>query len=314
MRRRQNCGRVSWLCLTQYCALADGSSGQNAVTTATVHEAMAACSERNQSDDQWAVLHYQLLALTLAAYTCTAAWCLFKMYLWVGGSLVSGSGKRGHDAGRRLSVSLGTCARSYWPLDFTKPKTGRHGARGASWRNKCPFWMSSTQWGVVETVWAEGAVAGSMWAALATLLLCLWACPYGNRGLTFCNLAGAQEQSHLHSRAHLEVNIVICLPSTAPYVRVFLACPPPHPGMGVFPTGGVLVSGRGERGLDAGRRLSVSLGTCARSYWPLDFTKTKTGRHGARGASWRNKCPCRQQDSRLANINAIPPQKTATKG
>ena len=75
--------------------------------------------------------------------------------------------------------------------------------------------MRSTQWGVVETVWAEGSVAGSMGAALATLLLCLWACRYGNRGLTFYNQAGAQEQSHLHSRVYLEVNIAICLPSTA---------------------------------------------------------------------------------------------------
>ena len=153
-------------------------------------------------------------SLSWAVYTGTAEWQSNKMYLWVGGSVVSGSGKRGQDAGTRLSVSLGTCARSYWPLDFTKPKTGRHGARGAGWRNKCPFWMSSTQWGVVETVWAEGAVAGSMWAALATLLLCLWACPYGNRGLTFCKQAGAQEQIDLHSRALLEVNFVILLPST----------------------------------------------------------------------------------------------------
>ena len=55
--------------------------------------------------------------------------------------------------------------------------------------------MSSTQWGVVETVWAEGAVAGSMWAALATLLLCLWACRYGNRGLTFRNQVQARKSN-----------------------------------------------------------------------------------------------------------------------
>ena len=173
--------------------------------------------------------------------------------------MVSGSGKRGQDAGTRLSVSLGTCARSYWLLDFTKPKTGRHGARGASWRNKCPFWMSSTQWGVVETVWDEGAVTGSMWAALATLLLCLWACPYGNRGPTFCKLADAQEQSDLHSRALLEVSFVILLPSTAPYVRVFLVCPPTHPGMGFSRTGGLWSAGAGSGGLmQAGGCLCLS--------------------------------------------------------
>ena len=94
-----------------------------------------------------------------------------KNYLRSGAKEV---GMRGcQDAGRRLSVSPGTCARSYWLLDFTKPKTGRHGARGASWRNKCPFWMSSTQWGVVERVWVEGAVAGSRWAALAKRYGCV---------------------------------------------------------------------------------------------------------------------------------------------
>ena len=122
--------------------------------------------------------------------------------------------------------------------------------------------MSSTQWGVVETVWAEGAVAGSMWAALATLLLCLWACLYGNRGLTFCNLAGAQEQSHLHSRAHLEVNIVICLPSTAPYVRVFLVCPPTHPGMGFSRTGVLGLAGAGSGG-------RMQAGGCRRPMAPV---------------------------------------------
>ena len=35
-----------------------------------------------------------------------------------------------------------------------------------------------------------------MWAALATLLLCLWACPYGNRGLTFSKQAGALREAH----------------------------------------------------------------------------------------------------------------------
>ena len=78
--------------------------------------------------------------------------------------------------------------------------------------------MSSTQWGVVETVWAEGSVAGSMGAALATLLLCLWACLYGNRGLTFCKQADAQVHIDLHSRACSEVNFVIVLPSTAYWV------------------------------------------------------------------------------------------------
>ena len=74
--------------------------------------------------------------------------------------------------------------------------------------------------------------ARERWVYRPARLLCLWACPYGNRGLTFCKQAGAQEQSDLHSRALLEVNFVILLPSTAPYVLVFLVCPPTHPGMG----------------------------------------------------------------------------------
>ena len=88
--------------------------------------------ERNQSDDQWAVVHSQ----------CTAEWCLVKMYLWVGGSGASGSGEREQDAGRRLSVSHGTRARSYWSLVLTKPKSGEHGARGASWRDKSPVFFT----------------------------------------------------------------------------------------------------------------------------------------------------------------------------
>ena len=35
-------------------------------------------------------------------------------------------------------MSYGTRARSYWFLVLTKPKSGEHGARGASWRDKSP--------------------------------------------------------------------------------------------------------------------------------------------------------------------------------
>ena len=72
----------------------------------------------------------------------------------------NGSGKRGLGTGGEPSGAQRTCARSYLQLDITKPKAGRHGARGAGWQNKCPFWMSSTQWGKVETVGDEGAVSG----------------------------------------------------------------------------------------------------------------------------------------------------------
>ena len=112
---------------------------------------------------------------------------------------------------------------------------------------------------MVETVWAEGAVAGSMWAALATLLLCLWACPYGNRGLTFSKQAGAQVKSELLSRVLLRVKIAIYQPSTEPYVRVVLACPPTHSGMEFSRTGGLWSAGAGSGGLmQAGGCLCLS--------------------------------------------------------
>ena len=40
----------------------------------------------------------------------------------------------------------------------------------------CPFWMSSTQWGKVETVGDEGAVSGYTCGAWATACALLWAC------------------------------------------------------------------------------------------------------------------------------------------
>ena len=183
-----------------------------------------------------------------------------------GGSGASGSGERGQDAGRRLSVSYGTRARSYWFLVLTKPKSGEHGARGASWRDKSPFWMSSTQWGVVETVWAEGSVAGSMGAALATLLLCLWACLYGNRGLTFWLQASRRASAHRSAFTRV-FRSQLCHCSTVDgTVRTCFSCLPSHPpGYAVLSYGGSLASGSGKRGQGAGRLLSVSLGTRARS-------------------------------------------------
>ena len=72
---------------------------------------------------------------------CVHGWLLsVKMYLWVGGlQAANGSGKRGLGAGGEPSGSQRTCARSYWQLNLTKPKAGRHGARGAGWQNKCPL-------------------------------------------------------------------------------------------------------------------------------------------------------------------------------
>ena len=89
-----------------------------------------------------------------------------QMHLWVGVSLVvSGSGERERGAGGSPSAAWLARARSCWPLAAPKPGSGRHGARGHSRRLKCPFWMSSTQWGMWESDCAEGAVAGGLWAA-----------------------------------------------------------------------------------------------------------------------------------------------------
>ena len=54
--------------------------------------------------------------------------------------------------------------RAFNSLNFTKPETEWHGARRTSWSLKCPFWMSSTQWGRTATVWAERPVSGDKWA------------------------------------------------------------------------------------------------------------------------------------------------------
>ena len=96
--------------------------------------------------------------------------------------LDDGSGKRGLGTGGEPSGAQRTCARSYLQLDITKPKAGRHGARGAGWQNKCPFWMSSTQWGKVETVGDEGAVSGYTCGAWATACALLWACGGRSKG------------------------------------------------------------------------------------------------------------------------------------
>ena len=145
-------------------------------------------------------------------------------------------------------MSHGTRARSNWPLVLTKPKSGEHGARGASWRDKSPFWMSSTQWGMVETVWAEGEVTGGSWAACVTLLSCLWVSPYGIRGAHFLQASSCAIAIVFAITRRLEVNSDIYRSSAAPYVRVFLVCPPTHPGMGFSRTGVLGPAGAGSGG------------------------------------------------------------------
>ena len=82
-------------------------------------------------------------------------------------------------------------------------------APAAGWRNKCPFWMSSTQWGVVDSVWAEGEVTGGSWAACVTLLSCLWVSPYGIRGAHFLQASSCAIAIVFAITRRLEVKVVI---------------------------------------------------------------------------------------------------------
>ena len=125
----------------------------------------------------------------------------------------NGSGKRGLGAGGEPSGSQRTCARSYWQLNLTKPKAGRHGARGAGWQNKCPFWMSSTQWGKVETVGDEGAVSGYTCGAWATACALLWACGGLCKGTQI-------------SASRRGACVLICIYATDP--KKLVTCPAQH--------------------------------------------------------------------------------------
>ena len=131
----------------------------------------------------------------------------------------NGSGKRGLGAGGEPSGSQRTCARSYWQLNLTKPKAGRHGARGAGWQNKCPFWMSSTQWGKVETVGDEGAVSGYTCGAWATACALLWACGGLCKGTQI-------------SASRRGARVLICIYATDPATTAVVApgTPPPRTG------------------------------------------------------------------------------------
>ena len=124
-----------------------------------------------------------------------------QMYLWVGVSLVAnGSGERERDAGGAPPAALQARARFYWQLVISKPICGRHGARGHSRRLKCPLWMSSTQVGKLETNWAEGAVAGGLWAASAAANATLWALLAGIRAHNLCSKGSRWEANGGHRR------------------------------------------------------------------------------------------------------------------
>ena len=76
-----------------------------------------------------------------AVYTCfNGCWSIMTFW-WVGGLAgASGSGNRGTTGCGASTAVWCPGARSLWFLAFTKPKPGRHGARGTSWSYKCPAW------------------------------------------------------------------------------------------------------------------------------------------------------------------------------
>ena len=123
-------------------------------------------------------------------------WSIMTFW-WVGGLAgASGSGNRG-TTGCGVSTAV-WCpgARSLWSLAVTKPKPGRHGARGTSWSYKCPLWMSSTQWGKVATVCGKGGVACGDLATGGTESSGLWA--YASRDKGWSGGSHLQSSKHEH--------------------------------------------------------------------------------------------------------------------
>ena len=84
---------------------------------------------------------------------------------------------------------------------------------GAGWQNKCPFWMSSTQWGKVETVGDEGAVSGYTCGAWATACALLWACGGLCKGTQI-------------SASRRGACVLICIYATDP--KKLVTCPAQH--------------------------------------------------------------------------------------
>ncbi len=89
--------------------------------------------------------------------------CGLAVSLWSTGA---GSGGRVLACGQTQACLLARALNGH--LVFTKPETQWHIGRGAIVSYKCPFWMSSTQWGRKATLWAEEHMAGLRLAAVAT--------------------------------------------------------------------------------------------------------------------------------------------------
>ena len=167
-----------------------------------------------------------------------------------------------------------------------------HGARGHSRRHKCPLWMSSTQVGKLETNWAEGAVAGGLWAASAAANATLWALATswnkGSQSLQQAEWCARKYNCHFTP----EITKSQALRSShREYEKFLFAIPPTLHWVFLIRGVSLVANGSGERERDAGGAPPAALQARARFYWQLVISKPICGRHGARGHSRRHKCP-----------------------
>ena len=118
-------------------------------------------------------------------------------------------------------------ARSLWSLAVTKPKPGRHGARGTSWSYKCPLWMSSTRWGKVATASGEGGVVacGDL-ATGGTESSGVRACGSRDKGCGKAHLRISKHEYEFRTSACVFESFLACLQHR---VRMSFSCLPSHP-------------------------------------------------------------------------------------
>ena len=159
------------------------------------------------------------------------------MFSYGGVSVASGSGERGAECCGRATVACGLGARSCWLLAFTKPKSGRRGARGAGWQSKCPFWMSSTQWGRMRTAGDGGAVAGTMGRTNGTAGNLSWAIYSGIRAQA-SHLQSREAQRPYSESLRLRFRIVYQSAAASSPYEFFLFALPPTQEIGCSHTGG----------------------------------------------------------------------------
>ena len=145
--------------------------------------------------------------------------------------------------------------------------------------NKCPFWMSSTQWGKVETVGDEGAVSGYTCGAWATACALLWACGGLCKGTQI-------------SASRRGACVLICIYATDPkklvtcpaqhraYEFFLFALPPTREWVRLIRGGCKRPTGAGSGGWELSASRLVASGP-VRFYWQLNTKpKPEISQHG----------------------------------